>query len=413
MGKISKAAVIGSGAAGLMAAYTFAVNGIDADLYEKNQKLGLKLGITGKGRCNLTNNCDIQQFLSNVVTNPRFLYSALSSLSPEDMMRIVEDGGVPLKTERGNRVFPQSDRALDIVSFFLKSLNGTSVSIIKEEVKDITVSGENLSVKTSKATREYGFVIIATGGLSYPQTGSTGDGYRFSKNFGHTVTPLRGALVPLESPDPDCRDMQGLSLKNVKLTVTDPSGKKLCSDMGEMLFTHFGISGPLVLSASSVIKNAAGCAAHIDLKPALDNDALDARILRDFSAELNKDFKNSLGALLPQKMIPVIVRRAGIDPHKSVNLITREERRKLVGTIKDFTVEISSLRPVEEAIVTGGGVSVKEINPKTMESKLVPGVYFAGEIIDVDALTGGFNLQIAFSTAYLAAKSICEEIYSL
>jgi len=404
-------AVIGGGAAGLMSAYLLAMNGIEADLYEKNQKLGLKLGITGKGRCNVTNNCDRDTFLSNVVTNPKFLYGAFANFSPEDMMNMLQNGGVPLITERGNRVFPQSDRALDIVSFFLKGLNNSSVSIIRKEVKDVVLD-DGFAVVTDSGEALYDNIIICTGGVSYPQTGSTGDGYSFAKKLGHTVIAPMPALVPMESNDSCCKEMQGLSLKNVTLTLVDADEKKVYSQLGEMLFTHFGISGPLVLSASSLVKSPKGCTVYIDLKPALDEKTLDARLLRDFSEVLNKEFKNSLSGILPQKMIPVVVKKSGIDPFKQVNTVTKEERTVLVNLLKNFPIEISGFRPISEAIITSGGVSVKEINAKTMESKICPGLYFAGEVIDVDALTGGFNLQIAFSTAATAVDAIIEKQWS-
>ncbi len=403
------AAIIGAGAAGLFSAYMLSLNGIEADLYEKNNRLGMKLGITGKGRCNITNNSSIEGLMNSTVTNNRFMYSSYSSFLPEDLMNILESNGLPLKTERGNRVFPVSDRALDVVSFFLRNIDGSSVSIIREAVNNINYS-DGFIVNG----REYDNVIIATGGLSYPKTGSTGDGYRFAKAFGHTVIAPRASLIPLESEDKFCSRLQGLSLKNVAVTFKDAGEKVIYSEQGEMLFTHFGISGPLVLTASAYMReeNINNYKAIIDLKPALDEKALDNRILRDFGTAQNKEFKNSLSALLPQKLIPVIVELSGISPIKQVNTVTKEERLRLVNLIKNFTVKISNRRPITEAVVTAGGVNVKEISPKTMESKLCEGLYFAGEVIDVDALTGGFNLQIAFSTAAAAASAITEKVWN-
>lgn len=408
-----KVAIIGAGASGLMAAYMFAMYGIEADLYEKNQRLGMKLGITGKGRCNVTNNCALEELMNNTVTNNRFMYSAFSCFSPEDLMNLLEKNGLPLKTERGNRVFPVSDRALDVISFFLRNIDGSSVEIVRQAVVDIEYT-DCFCVMTAAGKRLYDYVILATGGVSYPRTGSTGDGYRFAEKFGHSIVAPRASLIPLESKDSDCKDLQGLSLKNVTATFLNKQGKIIYSELGEMLFTHFGVSGPLVLTASAYMKenDISGYSVKIDLKPGLDNKSLDARILRDFGAAQNKEFKNSLSALLPSKMIPVIIKRSGIDPHKQINVITKEERTNLVNTIKGFEISIECRRPIEEAVITAGGINVKEISPKTMESKILNGLYFAGEVIDVDALTGGFNLQIAFSTAALAAQSIIDRIYN-
>lgn len=408
-----KVAIIGAGASGLMAAYMFAMYGIEADLYEKNQRLGMKLGITGKGRCNVTNNCALEELMNNTVTNNRFMYSAFSCFSPEDLMNLLEKNGLPLKTERGNRVFPVSDRALDVISFFLRNIDGSSVEIVRQAVVDIEYT-DCFCVMTAAGKRLYDYVILATGGVSYPRTGSTGDGYRFAEKFGHNTVAPRASLIPLESKDSDCKDLQGLSLKNVTATFLNKQGKIIYSELGEMLFTHFGVSGPLVLTASAYMKenDISGYSVKIDLKPGLDNKSLDARILRDFGAAQNKEFKNSLSALLPSKMIPVIIKRSGIDPHKQINVITKEERTNLVNTIKGFEISIECRRPIEEAVITAGGINVKEISPKTMESKILNGLYFAGEVIDVDALTGGFNLQIAFSTAALAAQSIIDRIYN-
>ncbi len=406
-------AIIGAGAAGLMAAYMFAMFGIEADLFEKNQRLGMKLGITGKGRCNLTNNCSLDDLMNNTITNNRFMYSAFSFFSPEDLMNLFQNNGLPLKTERGNRVFPVSDRALDVISFFLRNIDGSTVKIIRQAVKDIEYNGI-FTVVTETEKLLYDNVIIATGGVSYPRTGSTGDGYVFAKKFGHSVVMPRASLIPLESDDGVCKQLQGLSLKNVTASFKDKQGKIIYSELGEMLFTHFGVSGPLVLTASSYMKedNISGYTVSIDLKPGLDHKALDNRILRDFGSAQNKDFKNSLSALLPSKMIPVIIEYSGIDPHKQVNTVTKEERTNLVNLIKNFSIRLSARRPIDEAVITAGGVNVKEISPKTMESKLQKGLYFAGEIMDVDALTGGFNLQIAFSTAALAAQSVIDSVYN-
>ncbi len=402
-------AVIGAGAAGLMAAGTAAQQGACVLLFERNEKVGRKLAITGKGRCNVTNHCDMQDFLAHVPQNPRFLYSALGAFSVQDTMDFFEKLGVPLKIERGNRVFPVSDRALDIVDALYGWVRRCGVSIIHETVTDIRIDAETGAVcgviaggRLRKADR----VIVASGGRSYPLTGSTGDGYAWAEKLGHTVTPLRPSLVPLVCPGKTCPRLQGLSLKNVTLTVFE-NDKKLHEGFGEMLFTHFGLSGPLVLSASSHMRkwDKASYRAEIDLKPALDDAALDRRILSDFSQQPNVDFRNSLGKLLPRKLIPIIVEKSGIDPHQKVNAVTKQQRHALVHTLKHFALDISQPRPVEEAIITSGGISVREIVPKTMESKQVSGLYFAGEIIDVDAYTGGFNLQIAWSTGHLAGIS--------
>ncbi|MCD8355432.1 MAG: NAD(P)/FAD-dependent oxidoreductase [Clostridia bacterium] len=397
-------AVIGAGAAGLMAAGTAALQGACVLLFEHNEKVGRKLAITGKGRCNVTNHCDMQEFLTHVPQNPRFLYSALGAFSVQDTMDFFEKQGVPLKTERGNRVFPVSDNARDIVDALFYWVRKCGVTIVHEEVTDIRadengVAGVMANGRLYKADR----VIVATGGKSYPLTGSTGDGYVWAEKLGHKITPLRASLVPLVCPNKTCPRLQGLSLKNVSLTIFE-NEKKLHSGFGEMLFTHFGISGPLVLSASSHMRkwDKASYRAEIDFKPALDETALDKRILSDFSGELNVDFRNSLGKLLPRKLIPIIVERSGIDPHQKVNAITKKQRHALIRQLKHFSLEISEPGPIQDAIITSGGVSVREIVPKTMESKKVPNLYFAGEIMDVDAYTGGFNLQIAWSTGYLA-----------
>lgn len=377
--------------------------GADVTVFEKNDRTGLKLGITGKGRCNLTNNCTREEFMANIPTNPRFLYSAFSAFTPADTMEFFEGMGVPLKTERGNRVFPVSDRAGDIVHTLRDRIKG---HVVNRRVTGIcTESGRVTGITAGGKFLPFDAVILCTGGMSYPKTGSDGDGYRFAKALGHTVTPLRPSLVPIESPDRFCAGMQGLSLKNVAVSVTSDSGREVYRDFGEMMFTHFGVTGPVILSASSMIPDLAPGKynLHIDLKPALDEKTLGDRLLSDFSKNINRDFANSLGALLPAKMIPVFVRLSGIPGEKKVNSITKEERRKVTALLKDFPVRLSRFRPIDEAIITKGGISVKEIDPKTMQSKLVSGLFFAGEIIDVDGYTGGFNLQIAFSTAVCAA----------
>lgn len=402
-------AVIGGGAAGMMAAITAAQYGADVTLYERNDRMGKKLRITGKGRCNVTNDCDLNEFLANVPTNPRFLYAALSKFSTADTVAFFEDAGVPLKTERGKRVFPVSDRAGDIVAALERKCRELGVHILHKRVQNIIeTDGAVTGVQTSDGVHDCDAVIVCTGGRSYPTTGSDGDGYRFAERLGHTVTPLGPSLVPLVAAGTLCGSLQGLSLKNVRLTVTDlERGKPVFEDFGEMMFTHFGLTGPLVLSASAHLADIRPekYAAQIDLKPALDEKTLDARIRSDFEKYKNRDFVNALDDLLPQKLIEPFIRLCRIDPRKKVHSITREERECMVQTLKRLTVPLTGFRPINEAIVTRGGVSVKEIDPKTMESKLVSGLYFAGEVLDVDAYTGGFNLQIAFSTATLAGSA--------
>lgn len=401
--------VVGGGAAGMMAALTAARNGADVLLFEKNDRLGKKLRITGKGRCNVTNDCDKNEFLQNVASNSKFLFAAISRFSTADTKEFFEDCGVPLKTERGKRVFPQSDKAQDIVDALENACVEAGVRILNKKVDSILIEGGiacgavadgvNYSAKS---------VIVCTGGASYPKTGSTGDGYRFAKAAGHSIVPIKPSLVPLVARGRLCAHLQGLSLKNVAIKVKDTtSGKIVYEDFGEMMFTHFGITGPLVLSASAHLSDieSGKYVACIDMKPALDHKTLDARILSDFSECINKDFINSLDALLPQKMIDAVVGLSGIDPRKKVNSITKEERESLVSLIKNIEIPLEGFRPINEAIVTKGGVSVGEISPKTMESKIVSGLYFAGEVLDLDAYTGGFNLQIAFSTATLAGEN--------
>ncbi len=399
-------AIVGGGAAGLMAAATALAEGADVLLFEPNDRPGRKLAITGKGRCNLTNNCSVQEFLQNVTKNHRFLNSAAARFSPADTMAYFEALGVPLKTERGNRVFPVSDRAQDVVEALVAATRGAT--LVRGRVASLRPLPEGGFALTA-AGRDYtaARVILATGGLSYPRTGSDGSGHRLARELGHTITPLLPSLVPLTSPDPDCARMQGLSLKNVALTVKDGTGHTLYTDFGEMLFTHFGISGPMVLSASAHLQapSLEGYTALIDLKPALDEATLDARLLSELSAGANRDLSNILATLLPSSMIEVALDRLGVDGHRKGNSIKKEERRRLLTLLKGFRIPLSGRRPIAEAIVTSGGVDVREVNPKTMESRLLPGLYFAGELLDVDAYTGGFNLQIAFSTAYLAAKA--------
>ena len=403
--------IIGGGAAGMMAAVTAAGYGKKVLMLEKGSRCGFKLSITGKGRCNVTNNCTEEEFFANIPTNPRFLYSAYSQFSPQDCMDFFERLGVPLKTERGGRVFPVSDKAADIVNALVqacKDYGVTTVFLRAEEI--LTKNGAVTGVKCKGGRTFYApSVLIATGGKSYPKTGSDGDGYALAEALGHTVTDIKPSLVPLVSDDDYCAEMMGLSLKNVTLTLKDmQKNKAVFTEMGEMLFTHFGVSGPLVLSASSRIpKMESGrWQLYIDLKPALDEKKLDERILRDFGEIPNRIFANSLSKLLPAKMIPVIVKLSGIDGNKQVNSVTKEERRRLVSLLKAFPVSILDFRPISEAIITGGGIKTSEVSPKTMESKLVKGLYFAGEILDVDGYTGGFNLQIAFSTAYCAGMNM-------
>lgn len=397
--------IVGGGAAGCLAAIFAARYGKTVTLFEKNERIGRKLRITGKGRCNVTNNSPMQTHMENIPVNSRFMYSAFSSFGAEETMAFFEELGVPLKTERGNRVFPVSDKAEDIVNALDRELKRLGVKIIRKKVTSLIIEdGACVGVHAGGEEYRSGSVLIACGGMSYPATGSTGDGYKLAKQAGHTVTELKPSLVPLVSSDSFCGELTGLSLRNVKLTVKDGE-KEIFSETGEMLFTHFGISGPLVLSASSHIRNIVPdrFTAVIDLKPALTAQQLDARIQRDFAENLNRDFINGIRKLLPSKLIPVIVRLSEIDPERKINSITKEERHRFGELLKAFPVRISGTRPIDEAVITSGGVSVKEIDPKTMESKLTQGLFFAGEVIDVDAYTGGFNLQIAFSTAYSAA----------
>lgn len=400
--------IIGGGAAGMMAAGTAARLGLRAVLVEKNARLGRKLAITGKGRCNLTNNCSLQDVIAAVPTNPRFLYGAISRFPPQDVMSFFESMGIPLKTERGQRVFPQSDRAGDIITALTDFLHQNHVQVLHAEARKLLLKEDGVQgVLLRDGTRLIApQVIVACGGASYPGTGSTGDGYKLARQAGHNVLPLRPSLVPLVAQGDACARMQGLALKNAAVRVYEKK-KLIYEDFGELLFTHFGLSGPVILSASSHMRHMipGQYRIEIDVKPALSPERLDARLQRDLEENSNKDFINSLGALLPRKMIPVLVEQSGIPPETKCNAITREQRHAFAALLKGISIEIKSFRPIEEAIITSGGVSVKEINPKTMESKLVHGLYFAGEVLDVDAYTGGFNLQIAFATGRLAAES--------
>ncbi|MBR5223630.1 MAG: NAD(P)/FAD-dependent oxidoreductase [Clostridia bacterium] len=410
---LKKIVIIGGGAAGMKAAisaaYKYKDGGALITVVEKNSRPCRKVMITGKGRCNVTNNCDLDALIQNTPRNPRFLYSAFSAFSPQDTMTFFESVGVPLKTERGNRVFPVSDKAVDIVDALVNTAKAVGVKVINATATAVlTENGAVTGVKLSNGdVLAADSVVIATGGVSYPVTGSTGDGYRIAKTLGHSVSEISGSLVPMECHEGFCTRLSGLTLKNVTLSLFENDKKKpVFCEMGEMLFTHFGISGPLVLSASAYVKSGKNYNVTIDLKPALSIDQLDNRILRDFSELQNKDFQNSLDALLPKSLIPVVVMLSGIEKDKKVNQISREERLKLCEVIKKFPLKITALRPVDEAIITRGGISVKEINPATMESKFIKGLFFAGEVIDVDAFTGGFNLQIAFSTGYLAGQNV-------
>ena len=414
-----KVIVIGGGPAGMMAAITAAKAGNKVTLLEKNKSLGKKLLITGKGRCNITSSLPINDFIQNTPGNGRFLYSAFQNYTNEDIINMMQENGLNVKEERGNRIFPVTDRAEDVLKVFTRELKKLNVNIMYESrvskiiVENNSVIGVEINGKKNLYADK---VILATGGKSYPVTGSNGDGYELAKNVGHTIEKVQGSIVPLEADRKICQAMQGLSLRNVKIQIKDiKNNKKIYEDFGEMLFTHFGVSGPTILSSSAHIlryKNIEellreNCIKlYIDLKPALEVDVLDQRILRDFSECKNKDFKNSLDKLLPQKMIETVIELSNIHPDKKVNEITKEERQRLIKIIKGIEITINGFRPVEEAIVTAGGISIKEINPKTMESKLINGLYFAGEIIDVDAYTGGFNLQIAYSTGYTAGINI-------
>ena len=412
---MSKVIIIGAGAAGMMAGIAAAQSGHNVTILEKNEKAGKKIYITGKGRCNITNACEVEELFDNVVSNKKFLYSAFYGFNNSDVVKLLSDAGLKTKVERGNRVFPESDRAGDVISTLVRILKKLNVKLeygteVLRLVTDSRDGVEYVSGVVDDRGRQYeaDAVIVATGGLSYPTTGSTGDGYSFAKETGHTVTPLSPALVPFNVAEEDIKALQGLALKNSGVAIYDGK-KKLYEDFGELLFTHFGVSGPTVLSASSYVAKKIKerpLKLVIDLKPGLSAEQLDTRILRDFEEFTNKNFNNALDTLLPKSLIPVIISRCGIDEYKKVHEISREERMRLVNTIKNFEFTLTGLRGYNEAIVTQGGVSVKDIDPSTMESKKVKGMYFAGEVLDLDAVTGGFNLQIAWSTGHLAGASI-------
>ena len=413
-----KVIVIGGGPAGMMAAIQSSKQGNEVVLIEKNNVLGKKLSITGKGRCNITSSLSMEEFIKNIPGNGKFLYSAFNTFTNRDIINFVEKQGVDTKVERGNRVFPKTDRAQDVVNCFVKKIKEQKIKVyINTEVTEILTDEENtaIGVKTKNEIIKADKIILATGGKSYPLTGSTGDGYKMAKKLGHTIVDLKPSLVPLVTYEEDMhQNLQGLSLKNVEIKLIDTSkNKEIYKEFGEMMFTHFGVSGPIILSASSHLvryKNIEELLKNkqikliIDLKPALSPDKLDQRILRDFEAEKNKSYKNSLDKLLPQKLIPVIIKISKIDPEIKVNSITKEQREGLVKVLKNFEATVKKFRPIEDAIITAGGINTKEINPKTMESKLIKNLYFAGEIIDVDGYTGGFNLQIAYSTGYVAGS---------
>lgn len=398
--------VIGGGPAGMFAAITAARRGCKVLLLERNDRLGRKLLITGRGRCNITNNCSAQEVLQNIPRNNRFLYSSMEAFPPENVMHFFEDAGCQLKVERGNRVFPVTDKSATVLDALTVMLKKSGVTVQTNRVRKILtdtqgvigISGEHGTVYTD-------WVILATGGVSYPTTGSTGDGYTMAKELGHTVIEPVGSLVPLESPDTDCVQMQGLSLRNVAVKLLDTKGKVLYKDFGELLFTHFGVSGPTVLSASAHMKGN-NCKLVIDLKPALDERKLNDRLLRDLEVYQNRTMENALTDLLPRSMIPVVLNRLNIPLDLQANSLKKQQRREIVELLKAFPISVSGRRPVAEAIITSGGVKVSEIDPKTMESRIVPGLYFSGEIIDCDAYTGGFNLQIAWSTAYAAGNAV-------
>ncbi len=403
--------VIGGGPAGMMCAAQAAERGLSVCILDPNRMLGRKLRITGKGRCNVTNYCDVRTFMANIPGDGRFLYSAVNRFSMQDTMTFFETLGVPLKTERGDRVFPVSDNANDIADAIAQLCRRRGVAVLRTTAEEILEeNGAVTGVMTGEGLISCRAAAVCTGGKSYPLTGSDGAGYRFAEKLGHSVTPPRASLVPLESGDAYCGEMQGFALRNVTLSAYE-NGRLIFRELGEMLFTHFGVSGPLVLSASAKMRNMgkAEYRLEIDLKPGLDEKKLDARLLRDFEKYANREFQNALGDLVGRSMIPVIVRLSGIPPETKVHDITRQQRSELLRLLKAFPVSVSRTRPIDEAIVTAGGVSTKEVNPRTMESKLVSGLYFAGEVLDLDAYTGGFNLQIAWSTGYVAGKSILKE----
>ena len=405
--------VVGGGAAGMMAALTAAQQGAQVTLLERNEKVGRKIYITGKGRCNLTNDCQVREFLTCVPRGGKFLNSALFRFTPQDTMEFFEGLGVPLKVERGRRVFPVSDKASDVIDALFFALRRNKVKIVQARAEELLLAdGEITGVKTDSGAFSCKALILATGGLSYPATGSTGDGYTMAQAAGHDVMPCSGSLLPLESAEDCCKEMQGLSLKNVVLTLKS-GGRQVFSEQGELLFTHFGISGPLVLSASALIDSYEDCVAHINLKPALSAQQLDERFLREFSEQKNRDLANILTALLPRLMIEPFLKKSELSPDLKGHSITREQRKVLLETMQDFSFSISGSRPIEEAVVTRGGVRLEEVDPKTLESKLCKGLYLAGEILDIDGFTGGFNLQIAWSTGRAAGLGALKEIEEL
>ncbi len=405
-----KIIVVGGGPAGMLAAITAARAGCRVRLLEKNDRLGKKLAITGKGRCNVTNDCTAQEVLRQIPRNGKFLYSAMTAFPPEKTMAFFTERGCPLKTERGRRVFPESDKAASIVDTLKKELRRAGVRTEQAGVTDLLVrDGVCCGVMTGARERKADAVILATGGCSYPLTGSTGDGLRIAEAHGHTVSAPLPSLVPLEEDGHWCEMAQGLSLRNVELRLLGPKSRQIYSEFGELLFTHFGLSGPIVLSASAHIEPDTRYRVFLDLKPALDEATLDARILRDFEKYKNRNFENALCDLYPAKLIPVMIRRSGIDPAQKVNSITRAQRKRLCELTKSFEIAIQGPRPIEEAIITRGGVSVREIDPATMESKKIPGLFFAGELIDCDAYTGGFNLQIAWATGHAAGQGAAKK----
>lgn len=408
---MSKVLIIGAGAAGMMAGIAAAYNGNQVEIFEKNDRVGKKIFITGKGRCNITNASDIENHFSNILKNEKFLYSAYNNFNSEDICNMLENTGVKTKIERGNRVFPKSDKSSDVIWALTKMLKDIGVKInLNTEINKIENNNGKMSVTDKYGKKHTGdYCIVATGGMSYQSTGSTGDGYKFARNFEMDVNKAYPSLVPLNIKEEMCRNLQGLSLKNVNLKVVDEKGEEYYNEQGEMIFTHFGISGPLVLSASCYICDKLkdhDFKCYIDLKPALNLETLDKRILKDFEENINRNFNNSLDKLLPRKIIEPVITLSGIDPYKKVHEITKEERLNLAKTIKNIPLTITGTRGFNEAIITRGGISIKEINPKTMESKKVQGVYFVGEVLDIDAKTGGYNLQIAWSTGYLAGSSI-------
>lgn len=411
---MAKIAVIGGGAAGMLAAGRCAARGHETHLYEKNNRLGKKILITGKGRCNVTNNGELEDFLDNIPGNPYFMYSSFYRFDNQALRALLLDMGLETKVERGNRVFPVTDRSLDVVDALAAYMKKNGVRLhLETPVEGLRISEGQVRgiILKNKKSLDFDAVIVATGGLSYPATGSTGDGYRMAKAAGHHVTKLYPSLVPLKTAEAWCQELMGLSLRNISIRICNEKGKCIYEDFGELLFTHFGVSGPVILSASRHIltETERGYRLSIDLKPALDEKTLDHRLLRDFEKYSNKDFRNALGDLLPQKLIPVLIRLSGIDPEKKVNSITKEERKSLLRLMKALPLTITGVTGYHEAVVTSGGILVDEIDPSTMESKLVKNLHFAGEVLDVDAYTGGFNLQIAFSTGYAAGDSVCGE----